>query len=61
MAFVRYIPIYTKRCAICRRLDIPEAERCLPTMWICPKCAKRIRQNMKEVEKREINSAAEDP
>ena len=52
----------TRRCAICRRLEIPEAGSFISVMWLCPDCMLLIKkQNVEEVEIREKHPAAEDP
>lgn len=51
----------TRRCAICRRLEVPESGKLIRAMWICSDCAAEIRPQIKEVTDHEVNSAAEDP
>lgn len=52
----------TRRCVVCRRLEIPEAGWIVRSFWFCPDCAAKIElefRNRKEAKRIEVNSAAE--
>lgn len=52
----------TRRCVICRRLEIPESGTLIRALWFCPACTMQIRREMmKEVSAHEKHPAAEDP
>lgn len=52
----------TRRCVVCRRLEIPESGTLIRALWFCPECTQQIRQQLiKEVKDNEVDLATENP
>lgn len=52
----------TRRCVVCRRLEVPESGTLIRALWFCPECTQQIRQQLsKEVKDHEVNSATANP